>query len=69
MSDIAERLGKIEAKIDKLDEAIRGNGKPGINTRLDRLEGAESRRSRIVWLMAGAVIVASVSQIARAIFG
>jgi hypothetical protein len=31
-------FAELHAKLDKLDEAIRGNGKPGIQLRLDRLE-------------------------------
>ena len=30
-------FASIHGKLDKLDEAIRGNGKPGIQRRLDRL--------------------------------
>ncbi len=36
----------IHHKLDQLDEAIRGNGKPGIQLRLDRLEQADRSRSR-----------------------
>ncbi len=31
-------FGELHAKLDRMDEAIRGNGKPGIQLRLDRLE-------------------------------
>jgi hypothetical protein len=40
-------------KLDKMDEAIRGNGKPGIQTRLDRLEQDKLSRSKIVWFIIG----------------
>ena len=43
-------------KIDRLDEAIRGNGKPGILMRLDRLEQAEIKRAKLVWLLVGALL-------------
>ena len=46
----------IQAKLDRLDEAIRGNSKPGILLRLDRLEAAEATRSRLLWLIAGSVV-------------
>ncbi len=39
------QFDSIHVKLDKLDEAIRGNGKPGIQLRLDRLESAEATRS------------------------
>ena len=38
----------IHAKLDRLDETIRGNGRPGIQVRLDRLEAAERSRSRLI---------------------
>ncbi len=40
----------IHTKLDKLDESIRGNGKPGIQLRLDRLESAEAVRSQLLWI-------------------
>jgi len=43
----------IHAKLDRLDEAIRGNGRPGILLRLDRLEAVEAVRSRLLWIVAG----------------
>ena len=49
------------AKIDKLDEAIRGNGKPGILIRLDRLEQSAKTQSKLIWLIIGAVITAGAS--------
>lgn len=49
-------------KIVAIDEAIRGNGKPGINVRLDRVEGKVSAVSKLTWLLIGALIVALVKQ-------
>ena len=49
------------AKIDKLDESIRGNGKPGILIRLDRLEQSAKTQSKLIWLIIGAVITAGAS--------
>lgn len=48
-------------KIDRLDEAIRGNGKPGILMRLDRLEQAEVKRAKLVWLLVGALLAGLTS--------
>jgi len=56
-----QELSEIHAKLDRLDEAIRGNGKPGINARLDRLEASERTRSRLLWIIAGAVVSLAVS--------
>ncbi len=56
-----QELAEIHVKLDRLDEAIRGNGKPGINARLDRLEATERTRSRLLWIIAGAVVSLAVS--------
>lgn len=63
--DACEReFAEIRVKLDRLDEAIRGNGKPGIALRLDRLEQDGRRLGRIVWLIAGATVTAIVSLLA-----
>ena len=51
----------IHTKLDRLDEAVRGNGKPGILIRLDRLEQDAKRQSKLVWLIVGAAVVAATS--------
>jgi hypothetical protein len=56
-------FASIHAKLDKLDEAIRGNGKPGIQLRLDRLETSQATRSRLLWLVAGAAATLAVGAI------
>ena len=53
----------IRRSIEKLDESIRGNGKPGITTRLDRIDTAARGLSRLVWLVIGSslsIIVAII---------
>ncbi len=52
----------MHGKLDKLDEAIRGNGKPGIQTRLDRLE----RFQHVIWFLCGAGITAGIAAAFRA---
>ena len=59
----------INAKLDRLDEAIRGNGKPGIQLRLDRLEAAEKSRTRLIWLIVGSAVTLAVSNIWRHVVG
>jgi hypothetical protein len=54
-------FAKIRVKLDRLDEAIRGNGKPGISLRLDRLEQDARRQSRLVWLIVGSAVTAFAS--------
>jgi hypothetical protein len=56
-----DEFSSINAKLDRLDEAIRGNGKPGIALRLDRLEQNAMRYSRLVWLAGGAVFTSAAS--------
>ena len=51
----------IHRKIDQLDEAIRGNGKPGLQLRLDRLEQIEAGRKRLTWIVVGAFVSAGAS--------
>lgn len=62
---IERRLEAIDAKLDRLDEAIRGNpgngSKPGILVRLDRLEQNARRQSRLIWLIVGAIVTALTS--------
>ena len=36
----------LTAKLDKIDEDIRGNGKDGVNIRLDRLENSKKLTNR-----------------------
>jgi len=48
-------------KLDRLDEAIRGNGAPGIKVRLDRLEQNAKRQSRLIWLILGSLATGSAS--------
>ena len=57
-------FAQICAKLDQLDEAIRGNGKPGIALRLDRVEQDARRLGRLVWLAAGSALTAIASLLA-----
>jgi len=62
-------FASIHTKLDKLDEAIRGNGKPGIQLRLDRLESAEATRSRLLWIIAGSTVTLALGALWKLIFG
>lgn len=48
-----DEFAGLHAKLDTMDEAIRGNGKPGIQVRLDRLEQDKLSRSKVVWFLLG----------------
>jgi hypothetical protein len=52
---------EIHTKLDRMDEAIRGNGHPGIKQRLERLEEAEDSRRRLSWIVIGAFVAAGAS--------
>jgi hypothetical protein len=56
-------LTELRKKIEQLDESIRGNGKPGLLVRLDRLEQIEAGRKRLTWAVAGAFISAGASAV------
>ena len=58
----------IHGKLDRLDEAIRGNGRPGIQLRLDRLESAEAVRSRLLWIIAGSTATLALGAVWKLFF-
>ena len=62
-------LAEIWKKLDRLDIAIRGNGRPGIQVRLDRLEATEGVRSKLLWSVAAAVAVMAVGTVWKMIVG
>jgi hypothetical protein len=62
-------FASIHTKLDKMDEAIRGNGKPGIQLRLDRLESSQATRSRLLWLIVGAAATLAVAALWKLVIG
>ena len=62
-------FAELHRKLDRLDEAIRGNGHPGINVRLDRLEQDAKRQGKLIWLIVGAAITACASVLVAWITG
>ena len=59
----------IHKKLDRMDQALRGNGRPGITVRLDRLEQDAKRHGKLTWLIVAAAVAASVSGIVAWIVG
>jgi len=59
-----EAFDRLFKKLEVIDVAIRGNGKPGLTLRLDRVEQKEQRRGKLLWLITGATIAALVSAVA-----
>ena len=62
-------FAELRTKLDRLDEAIRGNGKPGLQRRLDRLEMAEAVRSRLLWIIAASTVTLAAGGIWKLLFG
>lgn len=60
---------ELHAKLDRLDEAIRGNGKPGIQLRLDRLETSEHSRRKLIWLIVGCLVTLTINGLWSRVFG
>ena len=63
------QFGELHVKLDRMDESIRGNGKPGLNTRLDRLEQDAKRQGRLIWLVVGSAVTLAVSAAWHAVVG
>jgi hypothetical protein len=59
----------LHEKLDRLDEAIRGNGKPGILLRLDRLEQDAKRQGKLIGLIMGALATGLTTALAMWIAG
>ncbi|AQT67941.1 hypothetical protein STSP2_01093 [Anaerohalosphaera lusitana] len=64
-----DEFAQLTRKIDKLDDAIRGNGELGLKVRIDRLERAQATRNKLVWLITAAVITSSVSLLVQLVRG
>ncbi len=54
--DIESRLARIEERLTYIAQQL--GAPPGLVVRVDRLEQAEGRRSRFVWLALGAALTA-----------
>lgn len=60
---------KLNDKLDMLDILLRGNGKIGLVTRMDRLEVAAVSRGRWFWLILGIVSTLIIGTVWRFIGG
>ena len=56
-----EKFELLFQKLDKIDMAIRGNGKPGLNQRMAQIETDARRTARLIWLVVGAAVTGLVS--------
>ena len=62
-------FAELHRKLDRLDEAVRGNGRPGIQLRLDRLEAVDRSRSKLLWIIVGAAVTLAGSSVWQKVFG
>jgi hypothetical protein len=69
MEHCQKNFESIHEKLDRLDTAIRGNGKPGILIRLDRLEQDAKRQAKLIWLLLGALFTGLTTSLAMWIAG
>lgn len=72
--NLAQERGELRQQIDELTIEIRGyfeghEGRPGIVTRVDRLEQIELRRAKVVWMTFAASITALATALWEKIVG
>jgi len=60
ITEIQLNLANQDKLLAKLDHAVNGNGKPGLVTRVDRIETITSGLTKAVWLLATAAVTAVV---------
>lgn len=66
--EILERLARIETTLDTIDvrtAALYDNGRPGLMTRVDRLEQVEKRRTWTIRALVAALIAVTLDLVAR----
>jgi hypothetical protein len=58
--DCEDLFKMIFERFDKLEEMLKGNGKPGITVRLDRVESKVNTVAKLAWVTVGVIITAIV---------
>ena len=64
-----DEFAGLHTKLDTMDVALRGNGKPGIQVRLDRLEQERISRSKVTWFIIGCITTVAGSIVSAWIRG
>lgn len=59
----AEKMNSMDEKMDKVLHALEGNGKPGLLTRVDRLEQTVKLRTRFSWMIVAAALGAIATKL------
>ncbi len=62
LTEIQLNLATQDRTLNKLDESVNGNGKPGLVLRVDRIERLAGSLVKAVWLL-GAAAVTSVGRL------
>jgi hypothetical protein len=63
LTEIQLNLATQDKTLSKLDTAVNGNGRPGMTTRLDRVERITGGLTRAVWLLTAAAVSAAVKMV------
>lgn len=68
MDDMAADITENKAKMVKMDESLRGNGKPGLEQRVCSLEDYIEARKKLEWLVLGLLVTEFFGLIVSFIF-
>jgi hypothetical protein len=60
LTEVQLNLAVQDKTLNKLDASVNGNGRPGLLTRLDRVERLAAGLTRAVWLLTAAAVTAAV---------
>lgn len=64
--EVKATLKSLDEKVDRLIDAVLGNGHTGLIIRVDRLERRASFLNKLTWTVAGGAIVALATAITTA---
>jgi len=65
ITEIQLNLATQDRTLSKLDAAVNGNGKPGLTTRVDRIEHISGGLLKAVWLLTAAIATAAVRMVVK----
>jgi hypothetical protein len=65
ITEIQLNLATQDAMLAKLDIAVRGNGKPGLSTRVDRIERTTINLLKFAWIIIAALATTAAEVAAR----
>ena len=61
LGQVSTKLDGISLKVNKLDEVVNGNGKPGLRLDVSKLQDGMNAVTRVTWIIVGAVVSFSVA--------